>query len=254
LAVGEPAKKTAQVILIPKELRAEWMDVIALDPSVSHVEFRAAGIIGSHFNRHTGNAFLTLERLARLMKVSGRTAWAAVRGLERAGYLIVKRRELGTFIRKEKKTGTETTVRLAGGKGVANTYFPAFERSQVTATNMGSKLAVRCDLLWEQRSQNPASKVAAGCEPTLSSSSKKNPTAAASFFGPEADLLKARIGNDVFKSWFGNGQVVLKGADNGVLRLGTSKKFFQREVLNRFEGDLLQCFKKCTSIEFEIER
>ena len=161
---AESSKKAGQVIVIPKQLRAEWMDVMALDSSLSHVAFRAAGVVGSHFNRHTGKTFLSLETLALVMGVSERTAWSAVNELERSGYLIVKRREFGTFTRR-KKDGTDIAVRVAGGKGVANTYLPAFERSQVAATFTGSKLATRCDLLWEQRSQKSAPKVAADCEP-----------------------------------------------------------------------------------------
>jgi hypothetical protein len=91
-------KRSAQIILIPKQLRAEWMDVMALDSSLSHVAFRAAGVIGSHFNRHTGETFLTLKTLACVMGVGERTAWSAVSELDRAGYLIVKRREFGTVI------------------------------------------------------------------------------------------------------------------------------------------------------------
>src|SRR5450759_981948 len=99
-------KRSAQIILIPKQLRAEWMDVMALDSSLSHVAFRAAGIIGSHFNRPTGKTFLNLETLARVMAVSERTAWSAVNEIDRAGYIIVKRREFGTLTRR-KKDGSE---------------------------------------------------------------------------------------------------------------------------------------------------
>jgi hypothetical protein len=69
---------------------------------------------------------------------------------------------------------------VCGGRGVANTYLPAFERSQVAATKPGLKLAARCDLLWELRSQNSARKVATDCDPTLASPSEKNPSRARS--------------------------------------------------------------------------
>jgi biotin operon repressor len=119
------AMKAGQLILIPKQLRAEWMDLIALDPTVSHVAFRPAGVIGSHFNKYSGDTFLNQEKLARVMGVSERTVWTAVNELERLGYLIVKRREFGTLTRN-RKDGTELTIRVAGGRGVANTYLPAF--------------------------------------------------------------------------------------------------------------------------------
>jgi hypothetical protein len=157
------ATKSGSVILIPKQLRAEWMDVMALDARLSHTAFRVAGVIGSHFNKHSGRTFLTHETIARVMEVSERTVYGAIMELEALGYLIVKRREFGTVTRKT--AGGEVQVKVAGGKGVANTYFPAFERSQVAATNSGQKLANRCDLLWELRSQKAASKVATNCDP-----------------------------------------------------------------------------------------
>jgi hypothetical protein len=156
---------TADVILIPKKLRAEWMDVIALDPKISNAAFRAAGVIGSHFNKHTGRAFPSQSTIAAAMGVSDRTAWAAVCELEREGYLVIQRRSLGVGTRMTK--AGPVAVRFAGGKGVANTYLPAFERSQLTATNAGSKLATRCDLYWEQRSQSGVAKVATDCDLTL---------------------------------------------------------------------------------------
>jgi biotin operon repressor len=247
------AMKAGQVILIPKQLRAEWMDIIALDPKVSHVAFRAAGVIGSHFNRYTGDTFLSQEMLARVMCVSERTVWTAVGELERLGYLIVKRRELGTLTRK-RKDGTDVTVRVAGGKGVANTYLPAFERSQVAATNTGLKLAARCDLLWDQRSQKTTSKVAIGCDPTLTSSSKKNPTPPPepSFvgdLGPAGALLRQRLGDDVFRSWFSKVTIESQTPDLIVLRAPT--RFTASRIGRDYERQILDAWQ---AISPTIER
>ena len=139
---------------------------MALDSELSHVAFRAAGVIGSHFNRYTGKTFLSQETLARVMGVSERTAFGATKELEGRGWLIIRRREFGTIERKT-ANGKIVQVRVAGGKGVANTYYPAFQRSQLAATFRGTKLAAYCDLWWGQRSQKTAPKVATDCDPTL---------------------------------------------------------------------------------------
>ena len=236
-------KRSAQIILIPKQLRAEWMDVMALDSSLSHVAFRAAGVIGSHFNRHTGKTFLNQKTLANVMGVGERTAWSAVNELDRAGYLIVKRREFGTLSR-QKKDGTTVSVRLAGGKGVANTYLPAFERSQVAATNSGSKLATRCDLLWEQRSQSAASKVAANCDPTLTSSSKKYPERPSEPFRDDAlgslgAAMRRRLGDATYRSWFGQATIAAETPDT--LTLAVSSTFARDHIIAQFSPQILAC-------------
>lgn len=160
----------ADVILIPKQLRMEWTDLLAHDRALSNSAFRVACIIGSHFNRRTGDTYVKQETIAEKLGVSERTVWAAIMELERLGYLIISRRELGVRATDGR--------RVCGGRGVANTYLPAFERSQVTATYSGQKLANRCDLLWSERSQSSVTKVATHCDPTLTSSSKKNLTRA----------------------------------------------------------------------------
>ena len=160
----------ADVILIPKQLRMEWTDLLAHDRALSNSAFRVACIIGSHFNRRTGDTYVKQETIAEKLGVSERTVWAAIMELERLGYLIISRRELGVRATDGR--------RVCGGRGVANTYLPAFERSQVTATFSGQKLATRCDLLWSERSQSSVTKVATHCDPTLTSSSKKNLTRA----------------------------------------------------------------------------
>ena len=233
--------KTGSVILIPKQLRAEWMDAMALDERLSNTGFRVAGIIGSHFNRHTGQTFLTVETIARVLNMSERTVFGAVKELEELGYLIVKRREFGTVTRKTARGDIQ--VKVAGGKGVANTYLPAFERSQVTATNAGSKLATRCDLWWEERSQKTAPKVAAHCDPTLSPSSKENLTRArepssASALGPLAAIIINERGEGEFKSWFGLAMIAANSPD--CLSISLPTRFKVSEVQKRYGDKLLR--------------
>jgi hypothetical protein len=235
----DPNPQDAQgsaIIVITKQLRAEWMDCMALDSSLSHVAFRTAAVIGSHFNRHTGKTFLSQETIASVMGVSGRTAYGAIKELENRGYLIVKRREFGTVTRKT--AAGDIQVKIAGGKGVANTYLPSFQRSQLVATSKGAKLATYCDLLWEQRSKKRASKVATGCDPTLTLPSEENPSRArepsrAEALGSLAAIIRAGIGEDEFRSWFGKSWVAAETADS--LTLAFPSKFTRSEILKRYE-------------------
>jgi len=195
----------ADIIIIPKALRAEWMDVMALDKHLSPMSFKIAGIIGFHFNRRSGETYVSQETIAKKAGVTARTVWAATADLEERGYILVERRELGVRASDGR--------RVCGGRGVANVYLPAFERSQLTATNAGRKLAIRCDLIWAERSQNAAAKVAVGCDPTLTASSSKKQNLPGTDFNSLGEIgqrLHDKIGPKLYGSWFRG--VIFKGA------------------------------------------
>jgi hypothetical protein len=243
----KPSPRTSprndEIILIPKRLRADWMDVMALDVALSHVAFRASCVAGSHFNRHTGEAFMTLETMARVMAVCERTAWTASKESERRGYLIIKRREFGLATRKS-SDGRDIPFRAAGGKGVANVYLPALDGEHARSGKLDRKLAARCELLWSQSSQKNSSKVAAVCKPTLTSPSEKNltpPKADKAGFDtsePLAAIIVAAIGDVLFQSWFGS--LSIYSEEDGVLTLVLPNKWLCSEVEKRFGPNLLR--------------
>src|SRR5438067_7021440 len=90
----DPPQQSGQVILLPKHLRLDWMDVLALDPELSPTAYKVAGVLGYHFNRHRGDTFIKQETIARVLGLSLRTVQNAIIELERRGYLIVRRRDL----------------------------------------------------------------------------------------------------------------------------------------------------------------
>ena len=243
--MAEKTKKrvTADIILLPKQLRAEWMDVMALDASLPDNAFRVGCVIGSHFNKYRGDAYPSIQTLAKVMGASERTVWAGVKELERRGYLIVKRRELGTIVRK-RKDGTESEVRLAGGKGVSNTYQPAFERSQIFATTIGSKLAERCDLYWSQSSQKSVPKVATDCDPTLNLPSEGNPSRAQGpsspdGLGPFGTLISKRIGDAAYRAWFAKAAIAAETPDS--VTLSVDSTFRRDHITAQFGPQILDC-------------
>jgi hypothetical protein len=145
--MAEKGKKpSATVILIPKQLRAEWMDVMALDGMLSNFAFRLACVVGTYINNYSGSTFISQETVAAVMGVSERTVWGGFAELEKFGYLIVKR-------------GTEALPadrkRRSGGQGVANVYVPAFDKSQISAGYRSDKFAKYCGLIWEKHLVKP---------------------------------------------------------------------------------------------------
>jgi DnaA N-terminal domain len=246
--VDGETRRSADIILIPKPLRAEWMDAMALDPELSATAYKVAGVLGYHFNRHSGDTFIKQQTAARLMGLSERTVWGAIVELERRGYLIVERRDLGTTTRRE-RSGKSTMVRNAGGKGVANTYVPAFRRSQVTATNTGRKLAEYCDHYVAQRSQNRIAKVAADCEPTLKSNPLRKRARVEHELGVAGDLLCEQLGDTPFRVWFSG--VRFEEIAGQTLRLSAPTPFVKKRLTEHYEQSIIACWQKLHSSAIE---
>jgi hypothetical protein len=216
------------LILITKKVRMEWIDLMALDPELSPKAFKVAGVIGTHFNNYSGDTYVSQERIARVVGLSRRTVQNAIVELEKLGYVIVGRRELGT-----RSDGR----RVCGGRGAANTYTPAFKGTRIPATDAARKLAARCVLSWEQRTQNAARKDAAGYVPTLIDNSLMGHR-----LGAEGHLLLARLGCDVFRAWFRNVEVA--GIADDTLTLSTPTTFHRDWIKNNFIDDVLACWQK----------
>lgn len=248
------AAKSGMVILIPKQLRMDWIDVMALDQSLSHVTVRVAMVIAFHLNKYSGKAFLTQELIAEILGISERTVFSAIKELEERRYVIVRRREFGTIVRKT-PTGREILVRVAGGKGVANTYIPTVDGSQVSATNRGLMLAKRCELIVEQRSQKSVPKVAASCEPTLSPPTEENPSPHCQpidggTLGSIGAVIRISMEEEEFRSWFGKATIANETAE--VLTLAFPSRFHCQEVKSRYGHQFESWCKKLGKKGIEI--
>jgi hypothetical protein len=150
MTIGVPRLKNTEIVLLPKQLRAEWGDALAVDLHLSDSAYRVAGVISSHFNRHHGYTTISQDTIARMTKKSTATVWRALAELERRGYLSVQRRDTGT--------ATSSGRRICGGRGIANVYLPSFNREQISENRNGQKLREAADRAWEERS-SPVNKV-----------------------------------------------------------------------------------------------
>jgi hypothetical protein len=229
--------KSEKLVLIPKQLRLDWVDVMACDPLLGPVDYRTASIIGCHVNKHTGYAYLTQVLIAKLSGRCERTIFEAIKNVELRGYLIVKRREFGTIVRKT-KSGREVVVRLAGGKGVANMYFPACDGSPVSAIKGSLKLAERCELIRSQRSQEISAKAAADCEPTLSPPTEENPSTSQPSkdedgLGRLGEVIRRSMKDEVYRAWFG--KVGIHKETPSMLILAAPSKFICDRIKQDYE-------------------
>lgn len=221
-------------VLIPKPLRMDWVDDMALDTELSPTAFRVACVIGTFFNSRSGDTFVSCETVAERMGKSVRTVWAAIDELERRGYLAVERRE--------HRPRSDDQARIAGGRGAKNHYRPVLKTLQKVARFEGGNPATSCEVSGAETSQLSAVNLATFrsrslCNPEDINPKRARPSAReaeATALGTAGDRLRARLGPDKFWSWFG--QVVFEGASDGELRLSAATAFVASRIRQEFEG------------------
>lgn len=240
--VDKRPRQTTQPTLLPKKLRAEWMDVMAVDPEITALEFRVACVIGGFVNARTGATFASRSAIARRVCVTERAVEKAISKLEARGYLIVKRPDYGSFIRNGK------AVSASGGRGKANGFSLAFERSNLSSTFDGKKLERAFDLLTSERSNKEAGNVEPPFAPTLPSSKENTAGARGSaampspgHLGIAGDRLRKAIGEDLFRSWFS--RVVLISVSEGRVKLGAPSPFAAKRIDQEFSRHVLQAWR-----------
>lgn len=222
-------------VLIPKSLRQDWVDLMALDERLTALAVRAGIVVAVRCIRNeTGVGFIGLDKVASLLGVSRRTAWSAITLLVKHGYLGIKQR--------------------GHGKGRANEYEMLLDKVQPVARLAHEKLATRCSLLWGPSGnglhlgagvnvQNPASQGAAHCTPSLTypSGSSLEP---AHRLGAAGDRLRQKIGGDLFASWFRDVDVTIEEHAGGKAAvLHAPSRFAATTIATKFVDDVLACWR-----------
>jgi hypothetical protein len=266
----------SKIILIPKQLRMDWMDAMATDKRVSATAFKVAGLIGTHFGNKSGMTYVSRETLADISGLSEATIKRAVMELSELGYLLIQRREIG--IRKDGRKAYG-----AKGRGGANVYLPAVDAQQISATDRGQKLVDLVNRSWEetrnrrhakqvtndplsqpkqvtddplgnpQSGSNGSPKQVTGDPPTLTSPSEKNSTrgcarANADALGAPGVLLRQQLGPDLYKSWFG--EVSIESQTASTITLAAPGRFVANHIRQNYEDRLLAAWQaKHPSIE-----
>lgn len=236
-----PDISPAAKVLIPKPLRMDWVDEMALDAELSPTAFRVACVIGTFFNSRSGDTFVSCETVAERMGKSVRTVWAAIDELERAGYLAVERRE--------HRPRSEEGPRVAGGRGAKNHYRPVLKTSQKVATFQGRNPANSCEVSGAETSQLSAVNLATFRSRSLCNPEDINPRGArpcareaeAASLGSAGDRLKRLIGEAHFTSWFG--RVVFEEASDGELRLRAPTAFVASRIRQEFADAVLAAWR-----------
>ncbi|MBB4259970.1 helix-turn-helix domain-containing protein [Bradyrhizobium sp. CIR3A] len=239
----------------------DWVDAMALDRDLPDCAFRVACIIGTHFGNKSGLTYVSQETIAGVGGLSLATVQRAVKALEAAGYLIVRRRDVG-----ERKDGR----RVYGGRGTANEYLPAIDAGQISVTDRGQRLAARARSFWDDRSakkhitgdvlsdgkqltgdvlsaQQSTSleprKHLTGDVPTLNLPSEGNSSRArapsvADALGPLAAIIVQARGEAEFKAWFGLAAIAAETPD--CLTISLPSRFILSEVGKRYGDKLLR--------------
>jgi biotin operon repressor len=265
-AAIKPGSKSNSVILITKQVRMDWMDVLVTDSDLAATSVKVAGAIGTHFDNKSGMTYVSQKTLAKVTGLSEATVGRAILDLERCGYIIVQRREIGERVDGRK---------VYGGKGVANVYLPSVDTVQIAATERGQKLAVRVQRAWNDvqagvaakhltgdvlnvghSTSNTSIKDFTGEVPTLASPSEKDSSRARGpsrpdGLGPAGALLRQRLGADVYGSWFSGVQVLAVTTDT--LTLSGETKFKASRLRQDYEKKILEAWQAITPTIIRLE-
>jgi hypothetical protein len=263
----------ADLILIPKKLRLDWMDVMAVDPLVLPTQYKVVGAISSHLGNKSGLTYVGQDRLARVCGLSLPTVNRAIGELERMGYLIVRRKEVGVRGDGQK---------VYGGRGTANVYLPACDAAQVSVTDPSKKLIKKlvdnARLFWDNSDGKgdknhltndvlPCSKHVMGDvvftmesisgEPlkhiTHDVPTLKLPTEANSIqildhravdgLGVAGDALRKRLGDDAFKSWFLD-KIAVCSEDGDTVTLSAPTAFHRDYIVAQYDDAMLHAWRR----------
>ncbi len=253
-------KPSAEIILLPKQLRMDWMDVLSTDPELPPASHKVAGAIGTHFGNKSGLTYVSQKTLATVTGLSIATVTRAVLDLEARGYIQIERREIG--LRADGK-------KVYGGKGVANVYLPAIDSIQISATDRGQRLVARVNESWNAKhitgdvlsaskhltgdvlcdghsTSNTSAKHITGDVPTLSSPSEKNSSRARrpscpNGLGLAGESIQSEIGSSKFRSWFA--QVEIVSSCDGVVTLSAPTKFIRDTISQQFDDVLVRAWR-----------
>jgi hypothetical protein len=257
--------------LIPKQLRMEWTDLLVLDADLSRGALKVGLVIGTFLNKHRGDTHVSQATIAEICRFTIKGVQKAIGELEARGYLVVRRHDLGT-----RRDGR----RVCGGRGTANTYAPALDGMQVTATTAGRRLAERVKEAQERTNRSSSSELAQdepgfvlshrkgrtetpskdepGFVPTLTDPSDQNPTRARearagppgngarsrrqNTLGSAGVVLEEMLGMVDFQNWFGQVRVVR--IEGELLTLAAPGKFVREQILQRFRQQILAAWRR----------
>lgn len=261
-----PRPATAEVVLIPKHLRMDWMDAMVTDVDLAPVSLKVAGAIGTHFGNKSGMTYVSQKKVAKVTGLSEATVKRAIIDLEQRGYIIIQRREIGERVDGRK---------VYGGKGIANVYLPAVDKAQISATDRGQKLVAMVQKSWEdvqnegapkqvtddllnvsQSRSNTSVKQVIGDLPTLPSPSEKDSSRARepsrpNGLGPPGSVLRQRLGPDVFDSWFGKVTVVSETPE--IITLLAPSPLYVSRIQRDYQPQLLAAWQAIVSSVKRIE-
>jgi hypothetical protein len=265
----------SKCVIIPMHLRLESVDTLGCDRSVSNLEFRIYVVIQSHINNQTGETFISHETIAHITGHHIRTVQRAIDQLEKRGFLFITRRDLGT----RRSDGR----RAFGGRGIANVYRLAIDRILAMATRRGRVLVRRADEVkisaqthrhdGEKSGHTTAAnenKPGHGHRPLLIGSTvsgpEKNGAEAVPTLTDPTDqnspgrsgiaksskaiglpeevklLLRSRSRDANLDFWLCN--ISEWRIEGGTITLFVPSRFYEDHIRNRYEHDILQCWKR----------
>jgi DnaA N-terminal domain len=171
--------------------------------------------IGRHFNNNTAETYVSQATIAAELNYGERQVWKAIKAAQSDGLLNVRH----------------------GGRR-SNFYSMPIERVALECDIYLKKYRTRVRTSEGKSSHSTPAKVALEREGTLDPSDNSNAAALENSLGALGDQLRARLGDDEFRSWFAS--VTVQEATEGRLTLEAPTKFYRNKIATRYADTILE--------------
>jgi hypothetical protein len=234
------------------------LKMISLSGDVSSTDKRVAALLIDHFNRRTGQCDPSLDTMADLIGVDRRTVVRSISRLVGTG-LFRKIRHGGKFHRNSYEPMWTRFSQLDDIWGErrkarrAKFVSPNLSLSEGRPCRSADDQDVTQTCLKNHFKETLRSAPTQTQQSALRESKKVGLAEFEGWSGARGTLkrLQTSIGEAACKSWFGNVEVV--AYHEGIIVLSVSSAFYQSSIINRYEPQLLTCFRPDYPELFRIE-
>jgi len=217
------------------------IDRALYDSRVSHLDFRVLYYLASATDRETRLAKRKQKTIAAALNIKIRTVQLSLGRLHDFGYIIFETKEGGTYVNSYRLVLLGVNGSSALDNEKANSNSPFVKKRRIKR---------------EEKTYSGVQKDESSFVHDLPFNSHNIPSRlrtpfSANTLGSLGPIIRGRIGDDLFNTWFGDVQIA--GDSSCVGTLVCSTKFRCHYVKSKFEYEILACWRSLDPLKERVE-